>query len=94
LLGAAAAPAPHPALAGEASDRPWSVLDSGTVVDSKGRRKGEIRERAGRYDIYAPDGRRLGYGRPSSLDPSRIEFFAPDGKRLFDVKIRAEPGRR
>jgi hypothetical protein len=30
----------------------------------------------------------------SAIDPNRIEFFAPDGKRLFDLRLRGQPGRR
>jgi hypothetical protein len=84
----------RPAAAADGRDESRSVLGSGTLVDPEGRRRGEVRERAGGYDLYAPDGRRLGWGRPSGVDPNRIEFFAPDGKRLFDLRLRGQPGGR
>ena len=59
---------------------------SGSVYNEKGERKAEIRESPyGGFDIYKPNGERIGRGQRAPADPSTIELFDKRGNRLGTI---------
>lgn len=59
---------------------------SGKIYGSDGKTLGEYRERGNRYEIFAPDGTRQGYGKRAPASPSTIDTYTPRGDRGPTIK--------